>query len=285
MCRFLAYIGKDILLNELVIKPKNSLVKQSVKAREAEEPLNGDGFGIGWYDHKIDPTPALFTSIRPAWNDRNLIYLANKIHSNCIFAHVRAATEGGVSETNCHPFHYKNFLFMHNGNIGGFNVIKRYLRRDLSDNIYDWVKGQTDSEHLFAIFLDLFEKKKAKHTAEDMAFILEEAIRLIEKVKLKFGVTEPSYINATVSEGKQLVAIRWVTDASLTPSTLYYSEGSKYECVDGVCKMNTEHNNEHSVLVVSEKLTSSRSDWNEIPPNHMLLINEDLSLKSRPCNI
>ena len=162
MCRFVAYLGIPVLLADILLRPKNSLIQQSMRARETDVPLNGDGFGLGWYAHDVDITPAIFKSIQPAWNDLNLQHLAEKIRSDCFFAHVRAASKGGVGEANCHPFYYKSLMFMHNGDIGGFDKIKRHLRHKLSDEIYDWIKGQTDSEHFFALFLELFHNKK-KH--------------------------------------------------------------------------------------------------------------------------
>lgn len=78
MCRFVAYIGKEnLLLANLLVRPNNSLIKQSLLARESRTPTNGDGFGVGWYT-PFDKTPALFTSLFPAWNDQNLSYIARK---------------------------------------------------------------------------------------------------------------------------------------------------------------------------------------------------------------
>ena len=53
MCRFIAYLGKPIMADELLLKPANSLVHQSYSAGEMPEILNGDGFGVGWYAHSI----------------------------------------------------------------------------------------------------------------------------------------------------------------------------------------------------------------------------------------
>ena len=102
MCRFVAYLGQDIVMDEVLVKPTNSIVSQSLHARESDYPTNGDGFGIGWYTPSISKDPALFTSTIPAWNDRNLLHLTAKIKSNCFFAHVRAASTGGVNLYNCH---------------------------------------------------------------------------------------------------------------------------------------------------------------------------------------
>jgi glutamine amidotransferase len=280
MCRFLAYLGQPVLMDDLLFKPRNSLIKQSIRAHETDEPLNGDGFGVGWYIKDLDPAPALFVSVRPAWNDRNLLYMAPKIKSDCIFAHVRAASTGMVSEFNCHPFHFKNFLFMHNGDIGGFELINRELREQLSDEVYDSIKGQTDSEHLFALFVDVFEKHKCKLNAEGIAKALEETISLIHQMRKKHGVTSPTLINAAVTDGRSMVAVRYVSSMRLKSPTLYYSQGTAYECLDGICRMkrNVE---ERAVLIVSEKLTNYRSDWKQIPVNHILLVDEKLKTELR----
>ena len=118
MCRFLVYTGQELFLSDLSTHSEQSLILQSFKARERKEPLNGDGFGVGWYAPHIDPTPCVFTDVTPAWSNRNLRRLADKIRSACVFAHVRAASPGmGVTEFNCHPFQYRQFLWMHNGRI------------------------------------------------------------------------------------------------------------------------------------------------------------------------
>jgi glutamine amidotransferase len=280
MCRFVAYLGDPIILDELIFKPKNSLVNQSIRANEAEEPLNGDGFGIGWYMHKIDRSPALYVSVRPAWNDRNLLYLAPKIQSRCIFAHVRAATAGGVNELNCHPFHFKNLLFMHNGDICGFENIKRPLEQVLTQETYNMLEGQTDSEHLFALLIDNLDKQKEDHTAEEIAAALEMAIADITALKRKHNIAGDDYINAAITDGNSMVAIRYLSDTSLHAPTLYYSQGTAYECIDGICKMRADKK-EKAVLVVSEKLTDILEDWKEMPVNHILIVENKLKTRVR----
>ncbi len=106
----MAYKGTSIVIDKLLYQPKNSLINQSINAREIEEPLNGDGFGIGWYVPEIHLEPVTFVSVNPAWSNRNLKNLAQKIKTECLIAHVRAASVGEVSESNCHPFQYKNLL-------------------------------------------------------------------------------------------------------------------------------------------------------------------------------
>lgn len=279
MCRFIAYLGNPIILDDVLYKPKNSLIQQSIRAQESDEPLNGDGFGLGWYMHEIDPYPGLFVSIQPAWNDRNLQYLSAKIRSNCFFAHVRAASAGRVSAENCHPFNYRRFLFMHNGDIAGFTSFKRYFRRELSDEAYDWIQGSTDSEHMFALFIDNFIKAKSHFTAEEIGKALQETIQQVETLQKIHNIKGVNYINAAITDGLSMVAIRYVSDLSATAPSLHYSEGSRYVYHDSACHMIPTQKNEENgaVLIVSESLTSSKAEWRDIPVNHMLLVRDDFS--------
>lgn len=280
MCRFTAYVGKPILADELLFKPSNSLINQSMHAQESEIKLNGDGFGFGWYAHEVDYSPGLYTSVLPAWNDRNLKYLSGKIRSNCFLAHVRAASTGYVNNLNCHPFHYKRFLFMHNGSIGGFKIIKRHLRRELSDEFYSWIKGQTDSEHFFALFLQVFAEKKYEHTTANIALALKEAIIRLLELQSEHKIDEPSYLNMVITDGHSLIACRGSTTKDEETPTLHYSLGSQYEYHDGVCRMAPVVNgNNEAVLVASERLNTFKEDWQNVPINHCLLVYPDLSTK------
>ena len=278
MCRFVAYLGKPLVLDEVLFKPENSLVKQSYHAREMSEPLNGDGFGVGWYNHDIDLSPALFTSIQPAWNNRNLTYLAKKIRTDAFFAHVRTASHGCVTPYNCHPFIYQRFLFMHNGTIHGFNKIKRSLRRSLSDNIYEWIKGQTDSEHFFALFLENFNHQNKPSNANTIASALKNAIQNLEKFTKENKVNKTMFINAVVSDGKSMVALRYVSDSKQTPRTLYVTTGSEYRVLDNQSHLEPCTGPNEAVMVVSEKLTHKKTEWDEVPMNEMVLVHDDLSI-------
>ena len=97
MCRFTLYLGPDIRLSSLLLEPSHSLIRQSAHSREREEPLNGDGFGVGWYARELSGEPAVFRSITPAWNNRNLHNLARVVSSDCILAHVRQRGQGLLS--------------------------------------------------------------------------------------------------------------------------------------------------------------------------------------------
>ena len=151
MCRWLAYSGSPVNLEDLLFKPKNSLVVQSKHSQLGATETNGDGFGVGWYGDL--ETPGVFTSIEPAWNDRNLRELSAQASSRRVFAHVRATTGSAVQQTNCHPFRHDRWLWMHNGAIFGFPLVKRELAFAVDPALYPLIEGSTDSELFFYLAL------------------------------------------------------------------------------------------------------------------------------------
>lgn len=283
MCRFLAYTGNSVVMNDLLYEPDHSLINQSYHAEEMEEPLNGDGFGVGWYAPELDSDPAMFKSVSPAWNNRNLKSLAPRISSGCIFAHVRAASTGDVTQLNCHPFQYQNYLMMHNGGIKEFKEIKRPLIEKLSDERFQWLEGQTDSEHIFALFLDNLLKRSDKPDAEDFCDAFSETFGMLEQLKSKYGIGQNSYLNLLATDGKTVVGSRFASDSSKTPLSLHHSEGKKYECREGYCYMTeTDKHHEKAILVVSEKLTDHEKDWNDVPENNFVIVDENLGVDFKP---
>ena len=281
MCRLMAYKGTPIVIDKLLYQPKNSLINQSFHAREIEEPLNGDGFGVGWYVPELNYEPITFVSVNPAWNNRNLRNLAPKIKTDCMIAHVRAASVGDVSESNCHPFQYKNILMAHNGGVEDFGKIKRHLRNPLTDDLYNWIKGQTDSEHLFAFLLNELLHNHKSISPDSVVDSFEHTFRELRKLMATHGVTEPAYLNMIFTNGLFFVGTRYCTDPKEEPLTLYHSEGSRYVVEDGVTRMEAPDDDDQAVLVVSEKLTDD-AYWTMIPANHFVIVEPTLNVRIRP---
>src|SRR5437773_528662 len=146
MCRWLAYSGSPVRIEELLYKPEHSLIDQSLHSQLGAETTNGDGFGIGWY--ATGETPGVFHSIEPAWNDRNLRELAAHVESPLVFAHIRASSGSPIQQTNCHPFRHGRWLWMHNGVIRDFPEVKRKLVLAVDPSLFSAIEGSTDSEVL-----------------------------------------------------------------------------------------------------------------------------------------
>lgn len=281
MCRLVSYLGVPILLESIIVQPENSLLKQSICALESKVPTNGDGFGLGWYNKHISDEPGLFKSISPAWNDKNLLHLAAKIESECFFAHVRAASAGGVTQYNCHPFIKEQWMLMHNGGIYNFEFVKRHIRRMLDDDIYNWIQGETDSEHLFALFLQL-AKGKDLSVFDNVGKVLFDTFTTIHNLVNQIGKVGCSYLNVCLTDGKRIIATRYCTDKRYTPETMHLAMGSHFEIRDGVSHMIHGGGTPQCVLVTSERLNAFTKEWHDVPAHHMIMINEHLDIRLRP---
>lgn len=283
MCRFIAYLGSPIKLEALLYNPTNSLIKQSYAAREREVPLNGDGFGIGWYDSSEDLEPCVQSYITPAWSNRNLQRLSAKISAPNIFAHVRAASPGLiVMETNVHPFKYQNLLWMHNGSSAEFELIRRKLRASLPDRLYNFIQGTTDSEHAFAVFLNFLEKPPFEADAKAMRSALVKTIKQLDERTLEVGITKPSFYNFAVTNSTEIVVSRYRSNDSEPSASLHYWRGKHFKVLpDGEYNIeNAESRKDaESVIISSEILTDHAEDFPDVPENHTITVYKDFSLE------
>lgn len=237
MCRLAAYLGEPLYLEELIAKPRHSLMRQSLHAEEAKAVTQGDGFGIGWYGEREDP--GVYREVMPAWSDDNLLALSQTLKSRLFFAHVRAATAGGIARQNCHPFRHGRHLFMHNGQVGGYGQLRRLLEARLPDTLYAERRGATDSELLFLLALHLADQGLPVEQA--MTRVLDETMGLMRD----HGITQPLRFAAVLADGQQLHAFRLASDGH--PPTLYLRRMAG------------------GTVIASEPLCDHESGWHLLP--------------------
>ena len=268
MCRWLAYSGSPVLLADLLFAPENSLVVQSMHSRLGVEAVNGDGFGVGWYPTGAvaGSIPATFHSTEPAWNDENLRELTRAVESPLFFSHVRAAAGPPIQRTNCHPFRYENWLFMHNGFLSGFAKSKRDLTFAIDPSLYPSVLGTTDSEVLFHLALTY-----GLH--DDPVKGMTAAIDKVEEVGRANGVQFPMQGTMAVSDGATIWAIRYSTQGR--SRTLFHSVDiptirEMYPDVERVAQFG-----DHAHVVVSEPLNDLPGVFLEVPESTVAILDPD----------
>ena len=254
MCRWMAYSGDSLLAEEMLFRPKHSLIDQSLHSRMGATTTNGDGFGIGWYGD--GPTPALFKSIEPAWNDRNLRELSGQIKTRLLFAHIRASTGTPVQRSNCHPFRHDRWLWMHNGAIRGFHEIKRDLTLAIDPSLYPDIDGSTDSETLFFLALTF-------GLMDDPPKAVERAVGLVEDVGRRHGVEHPIQMTVATTDGSSIWAFRYSSEG-LSRTLFYSTKVSALRQLHPELEVLNEVG-DNARLVVSEPLRDLEGAWNEVP--------------------
>ncbi len=242
MCRWIAYRGETIALEHYVTAPSHSLIEQSIRALESTASTNGDGFGLGWYGQHDEP--GLYREVRPAWSDENLRHLCRHIRSHLFFAHVRASTGTATTRPNCHPFTSGRWMFMHNGQIGDWSLIRRKVEALIPDNLYAHRIGTTDSEAVFLAILGAgVDKDPVEATARTLA-------TLTDYVRAS-GTKEPLRFTAALSDGRDLYAFRYVHNGNA--NTLYYRQSGE------------------NVVLASEPFDQERDTWKAVPPGHVVV--------------
>jgi predicted glutamine amidotransferase len=273
MCRWMAWSGQPLVIDELLFKPLHGLVDQSLHSRMGVETTNGDGFGLGWYG--AGDGPAIYRSVAPAWGDENLRELAAHVESPLFIAHVRATTGTAIQQTNCHPFRHGRWLFVHNGAIAGFPEMRRELMLAIDPSLFPAIEGSTDSEVLFNLALTF-------GLEDDPIPALERAIGFVEKTAESHGVENAVQTSLGVSDGERLWAFRYSTEGK--SRSLFVSCDAA-----AIRRLHPENERLQRLLdedrvVVSEPLSDLPGVWEGIPESTVLVVQpgDDEQLPFRP---
>ena len=261
MCRWLAYSGTPIRLEELLLKRDRSLIDQSLHARLGATTTNGDGFGVGWYQD--GEPPRLYKSTNPAWSDRNLRELAAGISSPLFFAHIRASTGTAVQETNSHPFRHGHWLWMHNGLVRDVQRVKRELALAVEDSLYPCIEGTTDSELMFYLALSF-------GLEEDPIGSFERMAGFVGRIAREHDVEHPIQMTIATTDGRCVWAFRYSSEGS--SRSLYYSTDIEY-----LRRLHPDNDDfirvsDETRVVVSEPLGDLAGAWNEVPESHVGIV-------------
>jgi predicted glutamine amidotransferase len=261
VCRWLAYSGSPIRLEELLVKRDRSLIDQSLHARQGATTTNGDGFGVGWYEE--GEPPRVYRSTHPAWNDRNLRELAAGVSSPLFFAHIRASTGSAIQETNTHPFRHGRWLWMHNGLIRDFHLVKRELQAAVADAYFDGIEGTTDSETMFYLALSF-------GLEEDPVQAVERMVGLVEKTGRRRGTEHPMQMTVATSDGTTTWAFRYSSEGD--SRSLHYS--TRMDALKALYPESAELQDlsDETRVVVSEPLGDLPGAWQEVPESHVGIV-------------
>jgi predicted glutamine amidotransferase len=271
MCRWMAWLGQPVLIEELLFKPKHGIVDQSLHARMGAEPTNGDGFGLGWYG--TGDGPGLYHSVAPAWGDANLRELAGHIESPLFLTHVRAAIGSPVQQTNCHPFRNGRWLFVHNGYLAEFHQLRRELMLAIDPHRFADVQGSADTEVVFQLALT--------HGLEDDPIrALERTVGIIETIARRHGVDGAVQASFGVSDGESLWAVRYATEGR--PRSLFASSDA-----DAIRHLHPDNPRFQRLspddrLIVSEPFSDLPGLWHEIPESTAVTVRHGGVLEHQP---
>jgi predicted glutamine amidotransferase len=181
-----------------------ALESEALVARTRGSPL---GWGIGFYQGG-----EVLMRRRPI-DDREEIQpakLAADVKADVLLGHVRSATVGALRTENTHPFRYRQWLFAQTGTLPHFDAIRERLVATVPEFLRGNVRGETDSEIVFHVFLSFLHDagRLDDGSAAPGAVIdaLKSSLAVIEGMAAEVGdVGEGT--NLLVSNGETLFAV------------------------------------------------------------------------------
>lgn len=287
MCRVLSYLGKPIVVEDLLYKPDNSFIKQSYNPKHMSHLLNLAGYGlVAWDKNSHNPTlPFTYkTSLLPFY-DENLRNLAAKIEPSCLLTHIRGVAYSEkrvVSNQNVHPFIFDGatIALAHNGSLTQFERMKFDLLDFIDPKYSKSIRGTTDSEWIYAVFLSQLPQT-TEYNSKDITEAFVKTFKILKKVRAKYNIEETSPVNLFISNGEFIAATRFALDFGWTPlepeslthlayHSLWYTYGEGYGFYENEFKMK-EGQKKSCIIIASEPLTEDTTTWIEVPEYTLLI--------------
>lgn len=263
MCRFFIYSGKKTNLKKILWNPENSILKQSYKMtytpdiddNSRNHLVNVDGFGLGWYDKQDGPY--IYKSLKTPWSDVNMLEFTKCINSNFFLAHIRAIKPGNcknyVHEYNCHPFRIDGFCWMHNGNIAKKEVLLDYIRKNIDIELVQKIKGNTDSEYSFIIFLHFLKTDNLDYDNISFVNLQKCMIKTIKKI-LELVKNDICSLNFCVTNKKITICTRYINSNEEPPSLYYFAKNN-------------------NIMISSEPINKNK-EWKLLSKNSIIIISK-----------
>ena len=261
MCRWLAYYGDPIPIETLVFRRQHSLIDQSLHSRMGATTTNGDGFGIGWYN-RLGGTPAVYRSVHPAWNDRNLRELAAHVSSPLFFAHIEPRPERPCRRRTRIRFDMGAGSSCTTASFREFPRMRRDLLLSVDPELLPEIEGSTDSELLFYLALTFGLERSAVEALERMA-------GLVEDLGEKHGVDDPLQTSVAVTDGERIIAARYSSEGK---RSLYFSTHARVLKEQYLDMEELQALSDEARAVVSEPLGDLVGAWNEVPESSIGIV-------------
>jgi predicted glutamine amidotransferase len=211
---------------------------------------------------EFEHTSNSFASVPKATEFSRSPTLTLRLAPDIVIGHIRLATDSKSTYENTHPFLYQNQLFLQNGYIANFAEHKNELVKCVDASLLKHVKGDTDTELLFFMFLTIKKRREKNHKTVTS---LQETKILVESIRELFRIFEDKNIeisaNLIYAEERYIVITRYITyDKSKykkeqIPPSLYY------DTKDGL-------------LITSEPITPH---FTIVPVNTIMIIDSEKS--------
>lgn len=205
MCRIFGF--RSVIQSQVhrsLVSADNALMQQSDR--------HPDGWGVAYYNAGA---PHVIKSVATAMDDNLFRRVSGIVTSETVLAHLRKATQGGLSIINTHPFQYGPWVFVHNGNVGRFAEVREALAERIPKVLRRFILGDTDSEVLFYLLLGNMARRcdlaRPGYPIADVVAAIRETVAEIVELTGPLcdrddGPADSTFLTFVITNGTTMVA-------------------------------------------------------------------------------
>ncbi|MHB8873700.1 MAG: class II glutamine amidotransferase [Myxococcaceae bacterium] len=207
--------------------------------------------------------------------------------SEAVLYHAERLPLGRALEENTQPFRFRHWLFAHVGQVSGFEWVRPRLLSLLPEHLSRALRGDTDSEAAFALFLKhLRDTGRTDDRSLEVATgarLLGNTVQELEELAKEAGATGRSSLNFVTTNGRMLLASR------SGPEPLYYSllEGTDRcerceidQSTPDTLPLKQAHRRRRTVVVSSSP--SRPTGWIEIQSGTVVAVDRASNVQTLP---
>lgn len=264
MARLIGFISNRVELGPRVLA---SQAEQLKARKQTTSPL---GWGIGFMQFG-----EVLLRRRPL-DERAEIDLSKALEglkTDVLIGHVREPTIGNLRTENTHPFRYRQWLFAQTGTLEGFESIRERLLEVQPAFLRPNVRGDTDSELMFYLFLSYLHDAghlNGQHVPQTMiTSALRSSLSLVDRICGDAGLAHPAG-DILLTNGEFLVAVHRSGKMALR-------EVEDREEIDSL--LNPDPNGSHKVrnlehlhcTVIASEMPELAPGWQRAAPDSFLV--------------
>ncbi len=255
MCRLLGIVSSEPTAFRILLRES----PRSLAVLSEEHP---DGWGIAVHNDSHPDGFRIQKQARCAKLDEMFHEHALEARGTTLVAHIRKKTVGPTSIDNTHPFRRGRWVFAHNGTVKD----TAYLRAHTSEARLAEVRGDTDSELLFAHVLTALDNASAHDSdGRDRADQTLARITAVLRSRADLGT-----FNFLLSDGDVTYAHRFGRSLFILERRPHEPNSIRRLQLEGPDSEPPKSSRRHAVFVASEKITDEA--WHELPEGTLMRI-------------
>jgi predicted glutamine amidotransferase len=192
---------------------------------------------------------------------------------------------------NTQPFRFRSWVFALSGAVAPFTQIQSDMLTNIPDFLRRNIRGQSDVEHLFHMFLaflhDSGKLDDPNIRTADVASALSGTIAMLDKLVTAAGAEAPA-LNLVTTNGRVLLAVRrgrpmWRYSANgIVDCQVCREAGPEWRPDVREDRRRVTHEHLRSVIIVSEPDKLAPAGWEEVAEGSIVSVSRDLAVSTTP---